>query len=425
MASCGPSRASFLTGMRPDVTGIFDNSLNIRTTMPDVVTLPQQFKNHGYHTQSFGKVFHGIFENEIREDSMSWSVPAWRPKAVQYLTERGLDTIEERYSEYIKNTGGVWEAMSKRRLKGLAWEAPDFPENEFTDGKIADKVIEAIKEMKAQPFFLAVGFTKPHLPFVAPKKYYDLHKNNNNEVVSNRKLPSRVSALSNNDSKELRGYSLIDKSGEIPGNKVEDLTIAYNACVSFIDAQIGKILDVLDDLNISKNTIVILCGDHGYHLGHQGLWGKNTNFETAVRVPLIISGRNDLFNGKESDLIVELLDIMPTLCSLAGIPVPEGVQGVSLLPYLEGSVKSEGKTAVSQHPGHYLGDNSVGYMGYSLRTDQYRYTEWIPKSKMQKTEIELYDFGQHPEEMINVGEVERYTTVQKQLSKKLHEIIGH
>jgi arylsulfatase A-like enzyme len=426
MASCGPSRASLLSGRRPDVTRIFDNRPVLREMLPDIVTLPQQFKNYGYHTQSFGKVFHGIFKGEIREDSLSWTLPAWRPMAIQYFTDNGIEVIKERHSEYIKKAGNVWDAMAERRLKGLPWEAPDLPDNEFVDGKIAEKAVETLNQVKGKPFFLAVGFTKPHLPFVAPKKYYDLYKGKDIKPITGEQLPTRAPWQSHNsDSKELRGYSSMPQHGALSLEEAYELTLAYNACVSFVDAQIGKVLDELQRLNLHKNTMVVLWGDHGYHLGHLGLWCKNTNFETAVRVPLIISYPHSSFSGKRTNVIVELLDLMPTLCEFAGLPIPDGTQGKSLLPLLNDPRKEWDKTAVSQHTRILPGEKPLLYMGYSLRTDQFRYTEWIPDDTAKETEFELYDLRNSKVETENVALIEKYNSVKKQHAKMLHEILGN
>lgn len=424
IASCGPSRASLLSCRRPDETRIFDNRPTLRDMLPDIVTLPQQFKNYGYHTQSFGKVFHGIFKGEIREDPQSWTLPAWRPKAVQYFTDNGIKVIKERHAEYIEKTGDVWDAMANRRLKGLPWEVPDLPDNEFVDGKIAEKTIETLTQIKDKPFFLAVGFTKPHLPFVAPKKYYDLYKDI--KPVTGEQLPTRAPWQSHNiDSKELRGYSSMPQEGPFTREEIYNLTLAYNACVSFVDVQIGKILDELQRLNLHENTIIVLWGDHGYHLGHLGLWCKNTNFETAVRVPLIISYPNAAFLGKRTDVIVELLDLMPTLCEFAGLPVPAGAQGTSLMPLLNDPYKEWDKTAASQHTRILPGEKPLHYMGYSLRTDQFRYTEWIPDDAKKETEFELYDLRNSKYESENVAMKEEYRLVKMQHAKQLHGILGH
>ncbi|NOY00073.1 MAG: sulfatase-like hydrolase/transferase, partial [Verrucomicrobia bacterium] len=217
IASCGPSRASVLTGRRPDTTTVFDNRRHFREALPEVVTLPQHFKDNGYHTRSIGKIFHGIFSEEINDDPASWSEPAWRPKAVQYRSEEGMRVLHQRFpKQFDDSLKPQEEVQAQRRYKGLAVEAPDVNDNDLIDGRTADEAIKVIRQVKDKPFFLAVGFVKPHAPYVAPKKYFDLYNIDDVAFLGVDKLPQGTTDLASNGSKELRGYTGIARKGEIP-----------------------------------------------------------------------------------------------------------------------------------------------------------------------------------------------------------------
>lgn len=418
IASCGPSRASLLTGRRPDTTTVFDNRKKFRDVMPHVVTLPQHFKNNGYHTRSFGKVFHGIFSGEVNEDPVSWSEPAWRPKAVQYRTEEGLKVLRERYPKRFGDPSkSQEEVQGQRRFKGLAVEAPDVNDNDLIDGRTADEAIKVMRQIKDKPFFLAVGFVKPHAPYVAPKKYFDLYKTDDFDAPAIDVLPLGSPNLVGNDSIELRGYTGINKSGPIPVSQAQWVRHGYNACVTYVDAQIGRLTDELDKLGLKDKTVIVLWSDHGYHLGHNGLWCKNTNFEAATRVPLIVADPRSEAKGQSTEALVELVDLYPTLAELCSLPVSKDLHGKSFAPLLDQPKLPWKKAVFSQTPRPYTRPKEA--MGRSLRTDRYRLVEWTG-TKLSTPLYELYDYNSDAPEKINLaGQVEHQALVKK-MTKLLH-----
>ena len=326
-AVCNPSRTSMLTGLRPDTIGVVGNHIHFRMNQPDVVTLPQYFKQHGYRTQAIGKVFHGVFPEgasktkwDTMGDPASWSVPAIRFGPRYYFTEEGIASAKTAFEKSypgLKQRGVDW---TERLVFGLATEAPDVPDEQFYDGKVASTAIATLRELKSssEPFFLALGFIKPHSPFIAPKKYFDLYKDT--QVADNSEFPRGAPEIAGHSSGEIRRYSDQPKRGEFSSASQLRLRHAYAACISFIDAQVGIVLDELDRLGLADNTIVCVLGDHGYHLGEQGLWGKTTNFELDTRVPLIVRMPGMKSKGKKSQSLVELVDVYPTLVEAAGLP---------------------------------------------------------------------------------------------------------
>ncbi|MFK5924970.1 MAG: sulfatase [Verrucomicrobiota bacterium] len=417
IASCGPSRASLLTGRRPDTTTVFDNRKRFRDVLPDVVTLPQHFKNNGYHTRSLGKVFHGIFSTEVNEDPVSWSEPAWRPEGVQYRTEEGLKVLRQRYPKQFGDPSqSQQELQSQRRFKGLAVESPDVNDNDLIDGRTADEAIKVMRQIKDKPFFLAVGFVKPHAPYVAPKKYFDLYKDDFAAPLVDE-LPQWAPTLSSNDSKELRGYSGIVKSGAIPLNQAQWVRHGYNACVSYVDAQIGRVVNELDQLGLGDKTVIVLWSDHGYHLGHNGLWCKNTNFEAATRVPLIVAAPNSEAKGQSTDALVELVDLYPTLADLCSLPINKDLHGKSFAPLLDQPELRWKKAVFSQTPRPYTKPKEA--MGRSMRTDRYRLVEWTG-TKLSEPLYELYDYDSDAAEKVNLAEQPGQQGLVKELTELLH-----
>ena len=406
-AVCSPSRISLMTGRRPDTTKIYDLEAALRKTLPDVVTLPQHFKNHGYHAAGFGKIYHGGLD-----DAESWSVPHTPNRAMQYADPKILADVKQKGAE-------GWEQGGKN--KGPAWEAADCADNALPDGYVADKAIAAMQAAAAkkdQPFFLAVGFEKPHLPFVAPKKYFDLYPPLAQiKLPENLEAPKNAPALALTNWAEMRPYTGVPKKGPLNEQQAKELIRAYDACVSYADAQVGRLLDELKRLGVSDNTIVILWGDHGYQLGEQGLWCKHTNFENSTRVPLILRAPSQKSRGTRTDALAELVDVYPTLCQLADLPLPEGLEGKSLAPLLENPDKPLKSAAFSQYPRR---DDKV--MGYSIRTPRFRYTEWQENWQSGEPKViarELYDHEKDPRETINVVEDPKHADAVKQLARQL------
>jgi arylsulfatase A-like enzyme len=402
-AVCSPSRTSLLTGRRPDTTKIYDLETHFRDTIPDVVTLPQYFKQNGYHTQAFGKIYHGNLD-----DKQSWSVPHTGNKVDQYASDEIMKELRKRGAQGSE-VGG--------KMKGPATEIAECADNELPDGYIADRAIEALRKAKDKPFFLAVGFVKPHLPFVAPKKYWDLYPPDQIPLSPNPNRPANVPPIAMTNFGELRAYSDMPK-GEQPmtDEQARRLRHGYLAATSYMDAQLGRMIAELDTLGLRDRTVIIVWGDHGWHLGDQSLWCKHTNFEAATRAPLLVSVPNMKHAGLKTEALTEFVDIYPSLCDLAGLPEPSGTEGESFAKLLDDPTKPFKKAAISQYP------RQKDMMGYSIRTDRYRYTEWVKASDHTKvTARELYDHQTDPGETKNIANDAKKTV--DDLSTQLHALI--
>ncbi len=387
-AVCSPSRLSLLTGRRPDTIRVWDLATHFRQAIPDVVTLPQHFKNHGYHTQGIGKIFHG--NGKPSKDPPSWSV------------EPQFDRIGAPNQRYA-----LPENLQGKGLKRSASEAADVADDVYLDGLVCNAALAAIGEMqsKRQPFFLAVGFRKPHLPFCAPQKYWDLYDRRMIPLPKYDQHPRGAPELAVRSWMELEGYSDIPKNGELSEEKVRELRHGYYACVSYVDALFGRLMQELQAQGLADNTVVVLWGDHGYHLGEQGLWTKANNYELSTRVPLILSVPGQLRAGAATNALVEFVDLYPTLAELCGLDAPVGVEGVSLQPLLD-QPDRPWKTAVfSQYPRSRTGSRHRGHgdiMGYAVRTDRYRYVEWQDWKTKEVLARELYDHQSDPLETSNI-----------------------
>jgi iduronate 2-sulfatase len=382
-ALCNPSRASLLTGRRPDSLRIWDLPTHFRATMPEIVTLPQHFKNNGYFTQNIGKIFHN-FRQEIPGDPASWSVPA-----VMHFTRHDSDTPL------------MDGPIPPNSAKDPKCECRDVPDEAYFDGRVAKLAVEALRERKAtaQPFFLAVGFWKPHSPFNAPKRYWDLYRRDEVPLSRNADWPKDAPRVAWHNGRELRG----DEQRELTPEAVREIRHGYFANVSYLDAQIGKVLDELHRLGLADKTIVVFWSDHGYHLGEKTLWAKTSNFELDARVPLIIARPNQKSAGKTTESLAELLDLYPTLVDLYGLPKVAGLEGVSLAPVLTSPRKSVRAAALTQHPRPAYYQGAPETMGYSVRTDRFRYTEWRDWKTGETIARELYDHWTDPDETRNVA----------------------
>ncbi len=425
-AVCSPSRTSLMTGRRPDTTRVFDLKTHFRQAIPNVVTLPQLFKQQGYHTQSVGKIYHGIatypFGSQL-DDPPSWSMPGYVPQLHFYHSPRGMQIAKEWYAIHGKRAkkrypNVKFHSWKDAVIRGLPWEAPDVPDSEVIDGRIATRAIKVLNERKDEPFFLAVGFLKPHVPFIAPKKYFDMYPLESIPSVNNPFFPKGAPKFAGLNSSEMRVYYGIPKRGRIADElEARKLYRAYYACVSYVDAQVGRLLAELDQLKIRDNTVVILWGDHGYHLGENGFWCKQTNFELSARAPLIISVPGQQNAGSKTDALVEFVDIYPSLAELCNLPLPDGLEGTSFTPLLENPRRPWKTAAFSQYPRKIGGVGQV--MGRSIRTDRYRFTEWAQSAKNFRV-LELYDHKLDPEENENVADRPENADLIKQLTKKLH-----
>jgi iduronate 2-sulfatase len=431
VAFCAPTRFSLLTGLRPDTTGVYLNPDQaqdlLRTRLPDVVTLPQHFKSHGYITHPLHKVFDGRTVDP-RHDAASWTVPygPWDMAPGEKPAPGGYQdpATKARLTEVLK---------LGKPTSGPATEACDIPDNAYHDGGVAHTAAKRIREFAAQkePFFLAVGFVKPHLPFVAPKKYWDLYDRSSVPLAPFQQLPQKsphdLGFYSN--SGELRDYSDISKTGPIPESQQRELVHGYAACVSCVDAQVGLLMQTLTDCGVADDTIICFWGDHGWHLGEHGHWGKLTNYEDAARAPLIISAPG-VSGGKRVTSLTEFLDVYPTLCELAGLPIPAHVEGRSLTPLMRGHDTILHEAAITQMS-HGRGANAT--MGWSIRTSRYRYIEWRaadfsalkPRFGDRPQAMELYDYQTDPQERENLADKADYTTVVKQHQDLFDRLLPH
>ena len=438
-AICGPTRASILTGLRPDKTKIWVLNAVIREKNPTILTLPQYFKQNGYTTAAIGKIFHKSNVDKLH-DSVSWTKPYRSESKYEYPEKYGYPLLGQYQSEILKkefqnkdnNTNDDEE--SKKSGKLTSSECIDVEDDAYVDGQIAIEAIEDLKQFSTsnKPFFLAVGFHKPHLPFVAPKKYWDLYDRNKMDLATWQQPSIDGPKIAYHNSNELRSYTDIKSMSDEPmlkldSNKQKELIHAYYACVSYTDAQIGKVLDELKKQGLDKNTIIVLWGDHGWHLGDHSLWHKHTNFEQATKAPLIISAAGQtkgyVYNGQ-----TEHVDVFPTLCELSGLTIPNGLDGVSLAKTTRGDKKAVKEYSISQWPKNLnKGENAI--MGYTIRTERYRYTEWVGKdfrttkhfNKEDITDAELYDYKIDPNETHNYLNNQAYKSVRDDMSKKLHD----
>jgi len=368
-AVCGPSRASILTGRLPDNTGVWHNRNLFRKTRTDLVTLPQFFKNQGWHAISLGKVFSG---NEKELDPKSWSEP-------EILNRKGWKNY------LLREAGGP--------RKGAPVEMADVPDDSYTDGKLANLAIENLAKLKQRPtpFFLAVGFFKPHLPFNAPKKYWDLHHPPAFALEGRPERTRGAPDAAYPDQLELGGYQGVPRNEDISGKQARKLRRGYYACVSYVDAQIGRLLGALRSQGLENNTIVLILGDHGFSLGEAGHWCKKTNFELDTHVPLMIRIPAMEQPGSATDAMVEYVDLFPTLAELAGLHAPAGLDGRSFAKSLKDPSAPGRDVVLSQHSRPWSpGDPKI--MGYSIRTDSHRYTRWIAWETKQLLSEELYDY---------------------------------
>jgi len=416
-AVCRASRVSLLTGLRPDSTEIWSNGSrhqHFRDHLPDIVTLPQQFKNQGYRVQAFGKLYHGAFAVRNKwNDPASWSVPAWLPKPRYYYTENGVRVAREVFARRTKATGPRIDDWVNHFVLGLSHEAPDVDDDVLQDGQIAVRGIKALREIKGKPFFLALGFLKPHLPFIAPKRYWEMYPSDKIKIASNLYTPKDAPRFASTSWGHSRTYTDFPRKGEPSEKLIRELTRGYAACVSYVDAQVGRVLDELDRLGLRDNTIVVLWGDHGWHIGENHIWGKATNFELSTRAPLIVSDPRMKAAGGKTKTLVEFVDLYPTLCELAGLPLPDHLEGVSFAPLLDEPAQPWKTAAFSQYP-------NKGYMGRSIRTHHYRFTRWT-KNDEPKTlgGMELYDHKSDPQENVNIANLPENAELVKRLTAQL------
>ncbi len=460
-AICSPSRASLMTGARPDTIGVVEHTAYFRDLNPDIVTLTQHFIANGYEAVYCGKIFHKpafadpehSWSREPAYDKVDLKAPtdAFALPENQAILRKNKEVLEAKYGKGIGGTGLV---------QGPAYECADVPDQAYLDGFNTDLAIATMKDMVAKsdkPFFLGLGFYKPHLDFIAPKRYWDLYDPTKIPLATQTKGPENGAAMGLHASFELRVRDGIPKSGPIEPELARTLKHAYLACVSYVDAQIGRMIEALEEAGLRDNTIIIVWGDHGWHLGDMGIWGKATNYEIATRVPLMIWTPNMKARGKSTDALVELIDMYPTLCELAGLPIPDHVEGHSFAPLTDNPNQPWKKAAFSQFPDPALREWAANplsqgmretffgpliqeveqriiqqqgdkwdrelfehyLMGYTMRTNRYRLVVWrdVRDQEAEPVDVELFDHETDPQETRNVAK--DHPEIVRTLSKQL------
>ena len=441
-AVCGPTRASLLTGLYPDEDKTWGFTM-IREAIPDILTLPEYFKNKGYTTINISKIF------DYRTVDKFWDKPSWTEAFP--LSEEALNPyydkqagpvlgyfyhsplVKKAFERTTKQTGltGAELIQAVHNQIKPATECLDLPDNAYKDGVFADKAVMDLERLSHddKPFFLAVGFERPHLPFTAPKKYWDLYDPQEIELAAYQQMAENDKAYYYTTSPELRSYTAengdhiyakLEQGEKLTPAEQARLIHGYRAAVSYIDAQIGKVLDKLEQLQLRDDTIVVLWGDHGWHLGDHNVWGKATNFEQATHAPLIFAVPGQIPNSTHQP--TGFIDIFPTLCRLTGLDVPEHVAGSSLVDLIQGKPDTVHRYAVSQYP---RGDR----MGYTVRDERYRYVEWIepglhvdPNAKLDHVvDKQLFDYQTDPLETMNMADQPACKDVQTVLAGYLRE----
>jgi iduronate 2-sulfatase len=409
-ALCSPSRISMLSGRYPATTGIFEIGRTLRTTMPDITTLPQHFKNHGYHTRSLGKIYHvGI------DDDASWTVPAWhstKPRISKATKAAVAKYVAEAQAKGIQIPQ---KGPGSRNAAIPAFEAVDGGDEDLLDGDTTKHAIEQLREHAknpAQPFLLAVGFANPHVPWIAPKKYFDLYDPAKLPLATNEFLPKDAPGFAATSGADFRWYAGVPP-GELPEPYKRQCLQGYLAAISYVDAQVGRLLAALDETGLAKKTIVVFWTDHGYYMGEHSWWGaKHNNYEGATRNALIIAVPGQKSAGRKTEALAQSVDLAPTLTELCGLPAEPGFQGRSLRAVLDDPGAAVNDAAFSWYP-------KSGHLGVAMRTDQWRYVEWTKPGA--PTERELYDMVRDPQNDVNVAANPEHEKVIALLSRQLRE----
>lgn len=389
-AVCNPSRSSLLTGLRPDTLGLWNNSVHFRQLQPDVVTLPHRFKLSGYETRGVGKIFHNWHTVE-KGDARAWSAPEFL-----HYANHGDDAPLVAGALPPNQVTGVPDLRKYGQVSMT--ECRDVPDEAYYDGRVAAEAVRTLEEIKDRPFFLAVGFWKPHAPFNAPSKYWSLYRREQFIDYDGRR-PIGAPEQAFHESSEILGKGRPPSPAE-----AAEMRHGYFANISYLDAQVGKLLDALDRSGVADRTVVVFVSDHGYHLGEHSLWGKTSNFEFDARVPMIISLPGQT-RGAATASFAELIDLYPTLLEICDIPRKDRLEGTSLLPVLRNPAASVKDAAFTQHPRPAYYDRSKDgrptTMGYSVRTKDGRYTEWRDWTTGKAVAREFYAKADEPGETIN------------------------
>jgi iduronate 2-sulfatase len=434
---CAPSRASLMTGLRPDSTRVWHLGDEFRKLHPTIVTMPQHFKKFGYHTVNIGKIFHNYMA-----DSVSWDEPDLRPD--EYKRKDWLKRDGETF--YVnKETQRLQKIKRDRKIakypnyyadgwnNGPAWEMEDVHDSLYYDGaqiELAKRTIERLSKKK-EPFFLGLGFFRPHLPFAAPKKYWDLYDRDSLPLASNSFVPENAPIMTMNSMYELRVYDGFQHlkhpiQNVMAKDTARILKHGYYASVSYVDALFGKLIKQLKELGIYDNTIIIVWGDHGYKLGEHNSWSKMTNYKVDIGVPMLVYTPEGIGKGKETFEITELVDMFPSLCELAGIDVPEYMQGTSFVPLMKNPTLNWKTAAFSQfHRRPKVSPDGKRYMGYSLKNKAYHYIEWYywnAEKGVREDYVtnELYDSDVDPDENLNIAGFKEHKALITDLSLQLN-----
>lgn len=388
---CAPSRMSTLTGLRPETLGIYSIFTPLRKVHKELVSMPQLFKQNGYKTVSIGKVYHHSVD-----DKKYWT-NYFKKEPNSYVKPENIALMER-----LKAEG--------KSQKGPAYEDADVADDAYKDGRVSNYAIETLNEIKDDKFIMFVGLSKPHLPFNAPKKYWDLFNKNDFKIPS-RKKPEGMYRLALSKWGELKGYHGIPKNGDLDDDLTRTLIHGYHASISFVDAQVGKIMKTLEDLDLRKNTMVIFMSDHGYKIGEYGAWCKHSNMEIDVRVPLIISREKNFKKrktGKTSNALVENVDIFPTLVDLCQLEGPKS-DGKSILPIINKPSKKGDNIATSVYA------RGSKIMGVTATDGQWRYTEWRNSMTHEILQAELYEHKNSSLSFVNQSGNVKYAKVEAKM----------
>lgn len=403
-AVCAPSRFNLMLGTRSTTSGIYGFGKSLRKPYPNAITLPQYFASHGYRTESLGKIYHIGHGNE--GDPQSWSVPHFKDRVIEYVLPESKPDGMTREEAMFQNAWGKRAINSFPR--GAAWEAPEVADDAYADGRVAAETIRRLKaaaKKPEQPFFIACGFARPHLPFVAPKKYWDLHDPAKLPMPQFEGFPEGAPELAlKKNGGEIKNYSPVPESGVFEDKGlIRKLIHGYYASTSYMDAQLGKVLNELTELGLAENTIVVLWGDHGFHLGDHRFWTKHTNYEQATRIPIIVRAPGVTRPGSVTEQLIETVDLFPTLTDLAGLPQPKVAQPIEGESHL--SVVKDPAARVSDHV--YLCYKKGNKVGRVIRTARYRLVEWkVPGASADTASLELYDYQIDPHEKENLASKE-------------------
>jgi len=398
-AVCAPSRFTLMLGSHSTSTGLYGLGSQLRQVVPRAVTMPQYFAGHGYRTESLGKVFHIGHGNN--GDPKSFGVPHFHDKVIEYLDPRSTDGGKLTREEALFTNQKLGQIRSLPR--GAAFEAPVAKDADYADGRVAAETIRRLEAAKARrvrdgtPFFITAGFVRPHLPFSAPKRYWDLFDPTKLPMPKNEEFPKDAPQVALKRGGEISAYKPVPSNGQVGEALKRELIHGYYASTAYVDAQIGKVTAALGRLGMVRDTIIVMWGDHGWHLGDLSIWTKHTNFEQANRIPILIIAPGVAKPGSATRQLAETVDLYPTLAELAGLPRPKGPQpidGISLVPVLKNP-----KARVRDHAFHAYPRRKLGR---AIRTERYRLVEWKNHAKPDEAaEYELYDYQSDPNETQN------------------------